>query len=678
MTSSTLEWDHLSFRLGDEFIQGYESEEVMWGFPVGAGNSLGELTFITKYSRLKDDGTKERWHETCRRVVEGVYSILKDHCTSQRTPWNHAKAARAAEDMYDRMFNFKWLPPGRGLEHMGTKFVWEEGSAALQNCAFVSTEHLGPRNPTLPFVRLMEMSMLGIGVGFDVLGAGNLEVHQPEGESETFVVPDAREGWCDSLDAKLRSWLLPNQRPVVLDTSQVRGRGVPLKRLGGVAGGPEVLIRMHEALDSLLGRAVGSSLDSRLITDVMNNIAKCVVAGNRRRSATLALGLDDDKDFITLKDWTLPQNEERMAQGTGWGGNSNNSIIAKVGGDYSHLAERIAVNGEPGLYFRDIARAYGRLGDAPNDRDFRVAGCNPCAEQSLEDNELCTLVETFPTNCKDFEDFRRSLKVAYLYAKAVTLLPTHWPESNEVMTRNRRIGCSVTGIAMFAERHGWADLRDWLDRGYAEVTSRDEQYSEWLGVRESIKTTSVKPSGTVSLLAGVTPGVHWPVSARDYVRTVRYSVSDPILGVLRSHGYHVEPSVSDPVADAVATFAVTGPEIRSEREVTVWEKVALAATLQEYWADNMVSATFTFQPHEVGQIAPILQSFDGQLKSMSFLPLGEEAEPGAYPQMPYQAVTEEEFAQVRSTAKHIDVESLYATGIDAVGDKYCDTDVCVI
>lgn len=674
----TSDRDHLSFHLHDDFISLYADRQVDWGFPIGAGNSLGELTFITKYSRLKADGTKERWHETCRRVVEGVYSILKDHCTRNQTPWYHPKAQRAAEDMYDRMFHFKWLPPGRGLEHMGTPFVWEEGSAALQNCSYVSTSHLGPRQPTQPFVRLMEQSMLGIGVGFDVMGVGALDVHTPTGEPEVFVVPDTREGWVDSLDALLRSYFLPGQVPITIDTSQVRPRGAPLKRLGGVAGGPQVLERMHTTISRLLDQRTGESIDSRTITDVMNLIARCVVAGNRRRSATLALGLDDDKDFISLKDWTLEENKERMAMETGWGSNSNNSIIAEVGGDYEGLVDRIVVNGEPGLYFLDLAQGYGRLGDPRNDRDFRVQGCNPCAEQSLEHNELCTLVECFPVNCEGFEDFRRSLKVAYLYAKAVTLMPTHWQESNEVMTRNRRIGCSVTGLAQFAERHGWTKLRSWLDQGYEEVTSRDRQYSEWLGVRESIKMTSVKPSGTVSLLAGVTPGVHWPVSARDYLRRVRYSVSDPILGVLDKHGYEVEPSASDPEADAVVTFPASGPEVRSEREVTVWEKVALAATLQKHWADNMVSATFTFRPDEANEIGPTLRAFDGQLKTMSFLPMGEEIGVGAYPQMPYEAVADEDFEKRRSKVKPISVDALYAEGIDAQGDKYCDTDTCTL
>ena len=125
--------DFLSFHLPDDFVKSYSKRKPQWGFDIGAGNSLGELTFVTKYSRRKADGSKERWHEACRRVTEGFYSILKDHCKTNQTPWNENKAQKAAQDAYDRMFTFKWTPPGRGIWMMGTEFVnGKRNSAALQ------------------------------------------------------------------------------------------------------------------------------------------------------------------------------------------------------------------------------------------------------------------------------------------------------------------------------------------------------------------------------------------------------------------------------------------------------------------------------------------------------------------------------------------------------------------
>ena len=124
--------DYLSFKLPDDFIANYEKREVPWGFPIGAGNSLGELTFLTKYSRRKNDGSKEKWHETCRRVIEGTFTIQKDWCKENRLPWNERKAQNTAQDAYERLFVGKWTPPGRGLWMMGTEFVQaQKNSAAL-------------------------------------------------------------------------------------------------------------------------------------------------------------------------------------------------------------------------------------------------------------------------------------------------------------------------------------------------------------------------------------------------------------------------------------------------------------------------------------------------------------------------------------------------------------------
>lgn len=666
--------EYLSFKLPEEFVGSYADRTPNWGFAIGGGNSLGELTFLTKYSRRKADGSKERWHETCERVIVGTWSILKDHCTQNRTPWNENKAQRSAQDAFDRMWNFKWLPPGRGIWMMGTEFTnGKRNSAALQSCAFVSTEKFSShshREATLPFVRLMEMSMLGVGVGFDTKGADKLTIHEPGPNTEMHVVEDSREGWYGSLAKLLISYLFPSNDSVIFDYDNVRPAGEPIKGFGGVAAGPGPLIDLHNNIRKFFNGRSGQKVSSSDLVDVMNAIGKCVVSGNVRRSAEIALGDPEDKEFLDLKNWET--HPERMGK-DGWGHVSNNSVLAEVGGNYDHLVENMARNGEPGMVYLDLCREYGRLIDPPNNRDYRVAGTNPCSEQSLENLEMCTLVETFPINHESVEDYLRTLKVAYLYGKAVTLLPTHWPETNEVMQRNRRIGCSVSGSAQFAERYGWTELRTWLNKGYAEVQRRDQHYSEWLGVRESIKTTSVKPSGTVSLLAGVTPGVHWP-TADVYIRRMRFSKNDPLVPVLVEAGYFVEPDFSNPDYDVVAEFPTRGPDVRTERDVSVWEKTALAVLHQRYWADNQVSVTLTFSPDEAKEIGNIVRAFDGQLKSLSFLPLSEG---GAYRQMPYERIDDIRYDKLTSNVSLLDWDRLYAgESLDAVGEAYCTSDRC--
>jgi hypothetical protein len=182
-----------------------------------------------------------------------------------------------------------------------------------------------------------------------------------------------------------------------------------------------------------------------------------VVSGNVRRSAELLIGRVDDKDFLNLKNaQAFPERNSYSKKAPGWGWMSNNSVGVEVGDDLSGVVEGIALNGEPGVIWMDVSREYGRLIDPPNGKDWRVAGYNPCAEQSLESFECCTLVETYLNRHDSIEDFRRSLKFAFLYAKSVTLLPTHWEETNAIMQRNRRIGTSISGIANFADQHGLA------------------------------------------------------------------------------------------------------------------------------------------------------------------------------------------------------------------------------
>lgn len=200
-------------------------------------------------------------------------------------------------------------------------------------------------------------------------------------------------------------------------------------------------------------------------------------------------------------------------------------------------------------------RAYGRMCDPPDYADHRARGGNPCLEQTLESYEMCCLVETFPHRHDTQEDFLRTLQMAMTYAKSVTLGPTHWPQSNAIMLRNRRIGTSLSGVAQFIAARGLNELKDWCEKGYATVKSQDQELSERFGVPLSIKTTCIKPSGTVSLLAGSTPGMHYPES-RFYIRRLRLSVMSELLEPIRQAGFRVEPAVGSEDSSVVVEVPI--------------------------------------------------------------------------------------------------------------------------
>ena len=189
------------FKLTDDFVESYKGKASPFGYKDAGGNSVGEITFLRTYSRLKEDGTKETWVDVCERVINGMYSLQKDHCKRNRLPWNDAKAQASAKEAFDRLFNLKWTPPGRGLWVMGTQIVnVQRNSAALQNCAFVSTAEMNKFNPAKPFGFLMEASMLGVGVGFDDKGADkDFTIYEPSKPSVTEVIEDSREGWVQSV-----------------------------------------------------------------------------------------------------------------------------------------------------------------------------------------------------------------------------------------------------------------------------------------------------------------------------------------------------------------------------------------------------------------------------------------------------------------------------------------------
>jgi ribonucleotide reductase alpha subunit len=668
----------LSFKLTTDFVEGYKNKVVPWGYKDVAGNSVGEITFLRTYSRLKADGTKETWTDVCERVINGMYSLQKDHAKTNRLPWNDAKAQASAKEAFDRLFNLKWTPPGRGLWVMGTKLVNDQkNSAALQNCAFVSTNEMTKNNPAKPFAFLMEASMLGVGVGFDDKGADkDFTIYEPKGE-QGYDIPDTREGWMESTSALINSYLKPEQPIWVFNYSEIRPFGAPISTFGGTAAGHAPLEKLHDQIRKLFNGRAGEKLTRVDIADIGNMIGVCVVSGNVRRSAELLLGRIDDEDFLNLKNAErFPERNSYDPENPGWAWMSNNSVETSVGTDLSPIVEGIAHNGEPGVIWMDVTRKYGRLADQPNNKDWRAAGYNPCAEQSLESFEMCTLVETYLNRHDNLEDYKRTLKFAYLYAKTVTLLPTHWEETNAIMQRNRRIGTSMSGVANFADINGLPVLREWMDEGYKVVSNYDKTYSEWLGIRESIKTTTIKPSGTVSILSGESPGVHWTPGGEYFLRAIRFGNDDPMLSLFKMANYRVEPASENPTKTSVVFFPIKSLAKRSEKDVSIYEKVALAATAQRWWSDNSVSVTISFDAEkEIKDVGTVLHMYDGQLKTISFLPMGNHV----YPQMPYSQISQEEYDQYAMELFPIDFAGVYqGLGIDAIGEAYCTTDACEI
>jgi hypothetical protein len=356
------------FRLSETFIDGYKHKRPNWGF-----NGLGELVYFRTYSRLKDDDTNERWWETVLRVVEGTYNLQKDTIDKHGLEWNAWKAQKSAQEMYDRIFSFKFLPPGRGLFAMGSKLTEEKKLyACLNNCAFISTKNVAV-DYSKPFAFMMDMSMLGVGVGFDILGADTLEIKAPDSKKEIhkFQIPDSREGWVESLRTLLDSYFFSNA-VVEFDYSIIRPAGLRIKTFGGITSGPEPLKKMHVLIRKVLDNRAGKKLTGRDIADIMNMICCCVVSGNVRRSASVIFGDANNNEYLDLKNKKVfPERED-------WSWASNNSIYAMLGMNYHNVCERTKANGEPGFLWLENLQIYSRMVDPIDNKDFRAVGANPC------------------------------------------------------------------------------------------------------------------------------------------------------------------------------------------------------------------------------------------------------------------------------------------------------------
>lgn len=641
------------FELDEDFVAQFEGREPEWG-------PVGKVTYKRTYARPLDNGATEEWPQTLTRIVNGVYTVQKWHCRNHNLPWSDAKAQRSAQQMFRLMWDFKFLPGGRGLWMMGTPYVEKRGSAALNNCSFVSTADIAD-DFSEPFCFLMDFSMLGVGVGGDCKGAGSVTIQRPVHGEDTHVVADTREGWVDLVRRFLDAYVGLSTIPDKVDYSNVRPAGSPIKGFGGTASGPEPLKRLVNEVQRVLDDLIGKPITSEAIVDLFDLIGVCVVAGNVRRSAIIMFGDPADDAFLNLKN---PETAKAEMMTHRWA--SNNSVTAKIGMNYDGTSRITQVSGEPGYIWLENARKFGRSGQHMN--DSRAMGTNPCGEIILEPSELCNLVETFPARHDSYDDYERTLKYAYLYAKTVSLIPTHNAKTNAVMLRNRRIGVSQSGIVQSFKRHGRRTHFNWCHRGYAFLRRLDDIYSEWLCVRKSVRVTTVKPSGTVSLLPGATPGIHYEHS-RFYFRLIRISKDSPLVEEHRRAGYKVEDDMYDQSGNtAVVYFPIEARFFdRAKHEVSIWEQLENAAQMQQFWSDNSVSVTVSFKENESRDLVRALELYESRLKTVSFLPLKHE-----YPQAPYIAISEEDYQKATRRLREADLSE----SSHEVTEKFCTSDRC--
>lgn len=719
----------------EEYKLSNEFKIYLKSLPVPFVSDISQCTYYRTYSRLLENGGKERWADTIIRVTEGTISAYLTHMKK-----NFLQIKENLDDFAKELclsaFNRQWAPPGRGLFAMGTDLIKYKGNAALNNCYAVSTKD----NLVKSAAWAMDMLSLGGGVGLDLTWKGEIRNVNKE-DYIIYTIPDTREGWVSSLELLLRSYIpidgvITNKFPK-FDYSLIRPLGSPIKTFGGTASGPEplrvLLTRVEAFCESYISninniclediyeeqirflcknkayftthepdveREVEQTLLSvskfvelkqyneiRFIADLFNSIASCICAGNVRRSSQILIGdVSNEKDcqtFINLKNFEV--NPERSP--FSW--NSNNTVRFTCNEDFEKwipiLTPLIKQNGEPGILNLINFGKYGRFADTSRPYDDATL-INPCGEINLCSYEPCTLSIICPYNCRtdmsvensplDEDKLFRAAEFATFYASTVTLISSHWAESNAIIAKNRRIGVDMSGVTNIYENYGQNFLITMARKLYHHVDDINKEFTEKAGVRRSIRITTIKPNGTSSLIAELNPGIHFALM-KYCIRRINVSSDSPLINAFQNAGYSIEDSLYTPNTKVICIPLYSGNG-REAEQVSVFEQFGLLMSMQRHWADNSISDTITFNKETEGSnIDNAISMFIPYLKTVSLLGKESSGSISGYKQLPYEKISKDDYEIMMSKLTSINWNYLYDFGKDdGIIPKFCTNDVC--
>lgn len=618
-------------------------------------SNLAKVIYKRTYSRPLGDGT-ETWKDTVKRVIEG--NIGKYRGTELLD-------TNEEERLFYYLYNRKATPAGRGLWLSGTEIHEKLGGIGLNNCYFLTADDYEN------YAIAQDLLMLGGGVGMSVehrfvsklprIKRG-VVITNKETNDANFIVPDSREGWNDLTRKVLKSFFVTG-KSFTYSTILVRGAGEPIKGFGGTASGKLPVIKFIDKLTALLKSREGKAVRPIDALDIICLIGEMVVAGNVRRSALLVQGDCWDKEFLKAKRWDLGTIPTQRAM-------ANLSVVCDDVDDLHPAFWDTYKHGEPfGIVNRTNMQKYGRMGEPKKDG---AIGVNPCAEISLYPYESCNLTEIFLPNLKDEEEFKEAAILMYRWAKRVSCEEYHQPKVNDVVKNNRRLGISITGCMQSK-----LFLAGILDNVYNLIKKEDKKYSKQLGVNESIKLTTVKPSGTVSLIGEVTPGIH-PAFSKYYIRRVTFSADNPLVPLLREAGHTIEPIVKFDGSLDHETLIVDFPCKTPDNTPTAddgwdtWLQLDVLKFAQKHWSDNSVSVTVYYKREDISKIKEWLAENLSEIKSISFLCHNDHG----FKQAPYEAIDEETYKQLSSKLTNLNIDEVgQAEDVDLAD---CEGGVCPI
>ena len=598
---------------------------------------------VSRYSRWLDDkNRRETWVETVDRYMDFMKGYLVKNFDYNEDDIKFAQVR-------DAVLNHKVMPSMRALMTAGPAL--ERDSIAAYNCSFIAVDSLRA------FDEAMYVLMNGTGVGFSVEQkyVNNLPVIAEElyPTDTTIVVADSKLGWAKAFK-ELIGLLVTGQIPQ-WDMTEVRPAGARLKTFGGRASGPEPLNDLFKFTVEQFINAKGRRLKSIEAHDLMCKIGEVVVVGGVRRSALISLSNLDDFEMAKAKSgqWWETEGQRALANNSAVYNSKPNT--AQFLREWRNLYE--SKSGERGIYNMDSVRKhidkFGRRDSS------KVMGTNPCGEILLRPNQFCNLTEVVIDANDTKETLAEKIRIASILGTWQSTLTNFkyirksWKDNCE---EERLLGVSLTGIfgnTLTGTVHdGLSDMLDSLREVAVEVNV-DE--AEILGINPSVSVTTVKPSGTVSQLTGVSSGIH-PWYSKYYIRTVRADNKDPLTEFLKDFGIPHEPDVMKPDATTVFSFPIKAPEDAVVTEdLSAIDHLEVWKVYREHWTEHNPSVTINVKEDEWIDVAAwVYKNFD-YIGGVSFLPASEHT----YKQAPYQEITKEEYdLAVKSMPNNIPWESL--------------------
>jgi adenosylcobalamin-dependent ribonucleoside-triphosphate reductase len=595
---------------------------------------LSYVTFKRTYARKLEGSNKtESFQQTIDRVIQGCQEQMKCNFSPE-------EVVKVKKYMLER----KISTAGRFLWQSGTKTVEERGLLSLQNCAAVIID-----SPIKPFEDLFTLLLLGAGVGYrftddvtqDIPKIQSAEIVHQRTKDADFIIPDSREGWVKLLGKVLKSHFYSG-KGFSYSTILLRERGEEIKTFGGVSSGYMSLVEGMKDINNLLNANVGKKPSQCVLLDIGNIIARIVVSGNIRRSALLGVGDLHDEEFMLAKDW-------HRGDIPNWRAFSNNSVICN---DIAQLPESFWDNfkntGEVyGLLNLRLMQSCGRTGETLYP-DPDVALTNPCVEITLNNYETCCLAEIFLPRIESYDELLESATFLYRICKHSLTLPCHIKKIDDIIHKNYRMGLGITGYLQCTE-----EQKCWLPYLYNDLREYDRLYSEENGLPVSIKLTTVKPSGTLSLIGGlVCSGCH-PAYSRYYIRRIRFQSDSPLVAGLQKLGYKWEYVQNfDGTKDhntMCIEFPVKAPDNAVlANETTAIEQLEVVKRLQREYADNSVSVSVYYRTEEVEGIRKwMLENYNDSIKSVSFLLHSEHG----FCQSPLEEITREKYHMICDNLK---------------------------